>query len=73
MKLGKYTHFKGKTVEVIGVGLNSESLEEVVIYKKLDDSGRLKKGSLWVRPKKMFLERVLIEGKKVPRFKYVRP
>ena len=35
------------------VALDSETQEEMVVYRKLYDDG-----SLWVRPKKMFLEEV---------------
>ncbi|HWQ61870.1 MAG TPA: DUF1653 domain-containing protein, partial [Negativicutes bacterium] len=31
------------------------------------------KRGLWVRPRAMFLEKVLIDGRKVPRFAYVGP
>ena len=71
LKLGKYKHFKDILVEVIGVGKDSETLEDVVVYKKLEDFGKFKKGSLWVRPKKMFLENVIVSGKEIPRFTYV--
>ncbi len=66
LKLGEYGHYKGKRYRVIGVAQHSETLEELVVYQKLyDDRG------LWVRPLKMFLEDVEVEGKKVPRFKYL--
>ena len=68
IRLGKYRHFKGVMIEVIGVALHSETLEEMVVYKKLEDFSEFKKGSLWVRPKKMFEEEVETKGKKVPRF-----
>ena len=71
LKLGKYQHFKGKMYEVIGVARHSETLEELVVYKQLYDSDKFKKGAVWVRPKKMFLEKVEVGGKKVPRFKYL--
>jgi len=63
IKSGKYMHFKGKIHEVIGVAKHSESLEEFVVYKH--------DGSLWIRPKKMFLELVERGGKITPRFKYI--
>jgi len=50
---------------------HSETLEEVVVYKALYKDKKFGKNALWVRPKKMFLERVTIGGKKVPRFKYL--
>lgn len=71
LKLGKYQHFKGNFYEVIGVARHSETLEELVVYRALYDSPEFGKNSLWVRPKKMFLETVIADGKKVPRFKYV--
>ncbi len=71
LKLGKYKHYKNLLVRVIGVGKHSESLEDLVIYEKLENFGGFKKGSLWVRPLKMFKEKVVVNGKKVPRFKFV--
>ncbi len=72
VRLGKYKHFKGGLVEVIGTAHHSETLEEMVVYKKLySRPGTFGKGSLWVRPKKMFLEKVIHKGKKVPRFDFV--
>ncbi|MFH1193837.1 MAG: DUF1653 domain-containing protein [bacterium] len=65
LKPGIYEHFKGGRYEVIGVARHSETLEEVVLYKHLDD------GELWVRPVVMFLEEVERNGKKVPRFKFI--
>lgn len=72
MKLGKYKHYKNLLVKVIGVGRHSETLEELVFYKKLEDFGGYKEGSLWARPLKMFNEKVTVNGKKVPRFKFVK-
>lgn len=64
--LGKYEHYKGKQYEVIGIAKHSETLEEVVVYKALYGER-----GLWVRPLKMFLEEVEVNGKKMPRFKYI--
>jgi hypothetical protein len=71
LKLGKYQHYKGKFYEVIGIAKHSETLEEFVVYKALYDSKEFGKNALWIRPKKMFLESVNVNGKKVPRFKCV--
>ncbi len=65
LKLGIYQHFKGGKYEVLGVVKHSETSEEMVLYKHLDD------GTLWVRPKSMFLETVQKQGKKIPRFKFI--
>jgi len=66
MKLGKYRHFKGNLYEVIGVAKDSETLNEVVVYKALYGEG-----GLWVRPRAMFEEYVEKDGIKIKRFEYV--
>ncbi|MFH1181939.1 MAG: DUF1653 domain-containing protein [Candidatus Woesearchaeota archaeon] len=71
VKLGRYQHYKGNFYEVTGVARHSETLEEMVVYKALYDSPEYGKGALWVRPKKMFLGSVKVNGKKVPRFRFL--
>lgn len=68
MKLGKYKHYKGNSYEVIGVARHSETLEELVVYRALYKHKVYGDNSLWVRPKTMFLENVIVNGKEVPRF-----
>lgn len=65
MQLGLYRHFKGGLYEVIGIARHSETLEELVIYKSLQDQ------SLWVRPLSMWNERIEKEGKTYIRFTYI--
>lgn len=65
---GKYRHFKGEEIEVIGVGHHSETLEKVVLYRALKDSEEFGNNALWVRPLEMFVETVEHEGNTVPRF-----
>lgn len=68
IKSGKYKHYKGRLYEVIGISRHSETLEELVVYKALyQPEGE----NLWVRPLKMFMEEVEIEGKKMPRFEFL--
>lgn len=50
---GIYRHFKGNIYQVIDVAFDSETLEEVVIYKRVQGDG-----SLWIRKKEMFLSEV---------------
>jgi hypothetical protein len=66
IKLGKYLHYKGKYYQVLGVAKHSETLEELVVYQLLYDDY-----SWWVRPLKMFEEFVEVDGKLVPRFKFI--
>ena len=60
---GKYRHFKGKEYELIDFAVHSETLEIMVIYRQL--YGEF---ATWVRPAKMWGEKVLHEGKMVERF-----
>ena len=63
IKPGRYRHFKGNEYEVIGVAKDSETMEEVVVYRALyGDHG------LWVRPAKMFAETIERDGRVMKRF-----
>jgi cyclomaltodextrinase / maltogenic alpha-amylase / neopullulanase len=70
IKPGEYKHFKGDTVEVIGMAKHSETLEEFVVYKHISGK-RVEEQYYWVRPLKMFLETVELDEKEIPRFKYL--
>lgn len=63
----KYRHYKGKEYEVIGIAKHSETLEEFVVYKALYG-----KNQLWIRPKKMFFEKVIVDGENRPRFERIK-
>ena len=71
MKLGKYQHFKWMFVNVIWIAKHSETLEEMVVYEHPDPVKWFEWMTLWVRPKSMFEETVVVDWKEVPRFKYV--
>ena len=58
VKMGKYRHYKGNEYEIIGLAKNSESLEEFVVYRALYGEHQL-----WIRPKAIFLEKIIREGK----------
>lgn len=68
---GKYIHYKGGEYEVLGIARMEATKEEYVIYKALYDSKEYGFGSMWLRPVKVFCENVIVDGKKVPRFKKV--
>lgn len=67
LKPGIYQHYKGKQYEVIGVARHSETLESMVVYKALYQTAG---ENLWVRPLKMFTEKIVIEGKEISRFEF---
>ena len=71
LKPGIYRHYKGKEYEVIGIAKHSETLEDMVVYKALYESDKFDKDQLWIRPLSMFVEKVIIDGKEIPRFEYV--
>ena len=64
---GTYRHYKkGNEYEVVGIAKQSETMGEMVVYQALYGEGQL-----WVRPLRMFLETVEVDGKFVPRFERV--
>ena len=64
---GIYEHYKGKKYCVVGIARHSETVEEMVVYRKLYDEC-----DLWVRPKEMFLETVEVNGEAIPRFRLLQ-
>jgi len=66
IKLGKYRHFKGREYEVIGLARHSETLEDMVVYRKLYGEC-----DLWVRPASMWNEIVEKDGESIRRFTYI--
>lgn len=63
---GKYKHFKGNEYLVLMLAKDSETGEEVVVYKALYGNN-----DIWVRPLKMFLEQITRYGEKINRFELV--
>ena len=63
LKPGRYRHFKGGEYELIGLATHSETLEPMVVYRALYGEG-----GLWVRPARMWMERVERDGYAGPRF-----
>ena len=66
IKLGKYRHFKGNEYEVVALAHNSETMEDMVVYKALYGEG-----DYWVRPASMWNETVERDGKRYKRFTYI--
>ena len=67
---GLYEHYKGKRYEVLGIVHHSETVEPLVLYKALYET-KFGHDSLWVRPLAMFVENVEVNGKIMPRFRYL--
>lgn len=65
---GVYQHYKGKNYIVKDLARHSESLEWMVIYECLYENPA---GKIWARPLAMFTETVEVDGKTIPRFKYI--
>ena len=63
---GIYRHYKGNKYEVIGFAKNSETLEDMVIYKALYGDG-----GTWVRPLAMWENLVEVGGVTMKRFEYI--
>ena len=63
---GTYRHFKGGEYELLCLAQDSETLEDLVVYKSKAD------GKVWARPASMFYQMVEIDGKQVPRFALVK-
>jgi len=60
---GRYRHYKGGEYRVVGLARHSETLEPLVVYQALyGEQG------LWVRPAAMFVEIIVHDGQRVPRF-----
>lgn len=66
IKLGKYRHFKGNEYEVVALAHNSETMEDMVVYKALYGNF-----DYWVRPASMWNETVERDGKVFKRFTYI--
>ncbi len=66
IRSGRYRHYKGKEYSVLGEARHSETDEELVVYRPVyGDRG------LWVRPKRMFLETIDLDGQQQPRFRFI--
>ena len=66
IKKGKYRHFKGGEYEVLCTAKDSETLEDLVVYRALYGEG-----GVWVRPARMWNETVERDGKTYKRFTFI--
>ncbi|MBC7421516.1 MAG: GNAT family N-acetyltransferase [Bdellovibrio sp.] len=66
LKTRFFRHYKNKPYKFLGIVRHSETLEELALYETLYENDH---GKLWVRPKGMFFEDVVIADIKQPRFR----
>ena len=59
----EFRHFKGNHYRLEGFAEDSETLEEMAVYRALYGEG-----GLWVRPAQMFFETIERDGKRMKRF-----
>lgn len=64
--IGEYRHYSGKEYEVLYIAKHSETLEEMVVYKALYGDYQI-----WVRPRAMFIEEIVHNGVRQPRFRRI--
>lgn len=65
---GVYQHYKGEYYLVLGLAAHSETKEQFIVYVPL----YAREGPrMFIRPEKMFFEKIEIDGKKQPRFNYI--
>jgi len=61
----RYRHYKGGIYDIVcEAKLESDPTVIMMIYRSHD-------GSTWARPKEVFFEMVLVEGKEAPRFSLI--
>ncbi len=70
---GRYRHYKGNEYVVLAIGRNSENHnEELIVYQSLYTDKEFGKNPIWIRPKKMFLEKVTTSDKKNSSFRVAK-
>ena len=64
---GLYRHFKGDIYRVVGMARHTETDELLALYHQIGNPL-----PLFARPLNMFMETVEHDGKKLPRFEFLR-
>jgi len=67
-----WSHYKrpDRRYEIIAIGKNSETLDEMVVYKALYQ-GEFKFGQIWCRSLNEFLGTLTKDGKEINRFELI--
>jgi hypothetical protein len=61
---GFYKHYKGDYYKVIGVGTHTETHKRFVVYHDQNEK-------IWLRPEKMFAQKVIVNKQHIPRFTFI--
>jgi len=64
-------HYKGKKMKVLAIARHSEDHSLYVVYQKQYKCELFGDHAIVIRPLKMFLEKVLVNGDLVPRFELI--
>lgn len=64
----RYHHYKGGEYTVLHVAHHTETDEKMVVYQAEYDTEDLGPRPVFVRPKEMFEERIIIDGEELERF-----
>lgn len=69
---GVYQHWKNPEhyYRILGFALDRNTLEKRVIYRQLYE-GDYPKGTRWDGIEREFLEKIVVNGKEIPKFKYI--
>lgn len=62
----KYQHYKGNVYMILCIAKIEADMTDAVVYQDV-----LEPDKIWVRPLKLFMEEIDIQGSVVPRFKYI--
>ncbi len=68
IKPGIYRHYKGKEYQLLGLARHSETMEELRLYHALYYDRKL-----CGRTKHLFTETIVVNGKKINRFEWIKP
>ena len=63
-----FRHYKGKDYKILAVAKHADDYDYYVVYQGLYNSEAFGNFPIWVRPLKVFLETVEIDGEEMARF-----
>lgn len=65
----RYRHYKGGEYTVLAIGrMETAPEEEYVVYRMEYDAPDYPPGTVWLRPRSVFEERIVVDGEEIDRF-----